>query len=524
MPTKLFRFFDNTGGLNLRYHDTLLADTDAEEIENLHFTSNGAWSSHDVGYRTLNTSPMATGATVTGLVQFKTETVQSHLVAAAGTKLYTISPGDGTLTQRHTGLTTTTTPMTFVTFQGILIGFNGQDTPITWDGINDPVSLNGWSPAITGLSVGKPSFGAVYANRLVVAGDSDNPSMLYISELENPERFTPESIPTDASAGAIQVSPGDGQHITGLKTLYLPLENQEVLLVFKEFSTYMLTGTTASEFTISQISSEFDAVNHNSIVLVGNDVMFLSAEGITSLSTATLQGNLTTQFVSRNLQPQINRLNSYQLHHSVAIHLRHRNEVWWCVPDGGNTQNQRILVMNYGENKPIWSRRSGITAASAVVLNNTLYTGTYTGFLQQQLVGSNYDGDPIDWTYRTPFYDFGAPRQRKRIREVELYLKQLTQATLTVTSAWDIRRNTAAQETRQLATTPDVGSALFGTATYGSDTYGLAGVAIVALSPNGSGRQCGGYAHRTARLDDYHLVWWTQIVVYHASGPAPNRR
>lgn len=492
MTNKLYRFFNNTGGLNLRATDTSLDNNEAEEIDNLHFTGEGGWTTHDIGYRTVNTTPMSVGAAVRGLATFNTANGQQHLMSMSGTRLYTISTGDGSLTTVADTLTTSTKPASFITFQGVLILLNEDNAPQTWDGQGDLRPLQGWPPAISGLTPGNPAFGEIYANRLVVAGDDANPSVLYISELENPENFTPSPAQggSESDPGAIQISPGDGERITGLKTLYLPVESREVLLVFKERSTYMLTGSGASSFAVEKLSGEFGAVSHRSIVTVGNDILFLSEEGITAISTATVQGNLTTQFISRNLQPQVDDLNRQLLANSWAVHLRDRNEIWWGVTEAGSTQNQRILVFNYSNGKSIWSRRSGITAACATEHNGILYTGTYNGFLQQQLVGSSYNGDPINWVYRTPFYDFGTPRQRKRIREVELYCKQLATMDVTVNTAWDIRRNASAQQNRTLTTQLHQGSALYGgTSLYGSETYGLAGVNVVTLVPNGSGRQ-----------------------------------
>lgn len=492
MPSKLYRFFNNTGGLNLRSTDTSLDNNEAEEIDNLHLTGDGAWTTHDIGYRIINTTPMAVGATIRGMTTFNTPTGQQYLVAMAGSKLGTVGTGDGTLTTLSSSLNLTSEIVSFITFQGVLILLNKDNHPLTWDGQNTPRELAGWPPSIGGLSPGYPAFGEIYANRLVVAGDENNPSMVYISELENPENFSPslaEGV-SDASPGTIQISPGDGEKITGLKTLYLPVDSREILLIFKERSTYMLTGNSAETFTVEKLSSEFGAVSHHSIVTVGNDALFLSEEGVTAISTATVQGNLTTQFMSRKLQPQVGNLNRQLLSNAWAIHLRQRNEIWWGVTEAGSTENTRILVYNYGTGKGVWSRRSGISAACAEEFNGKLYTGGYNGFFSHQLVGSSYNGQPIDWVYRTPFYDFGSPRQRKRIREVELYCKQLASMDVTVKSAWDIRRNASAQQPRVLTTQPHQGSALYGTtSTYGDETYGLAGVNVVSMVPNGSGRQ-----------------------------------
>lgn len=478
---KTHRFFDNVGGLNLRFNDILLDERDAEEIVNLHATTRGSWTNDGIGFQTLNDAGL--GGQVTGMDEYTTLEGHAYLMVSANGKLHTFAPATGTATEIADGLDADA-PMRFVTFNGLLICCNGVNAPKKWDGTTF-AELGGWPPAIPGVSPGQPSLAAIFANRVVFSGDADNPSMLYLSELENPENFTPDTGAT--SAGAIQVSPGDGDRITALQTLYLPLANEEVLVVFKQHSTYLLTGNDAENFVLQKVSDEFGAVSSQSLALVGNELMFLSAEGITSLSTATAQGNITTGFISDRIRPQLSRLNRHNLGQSFAVHLRGRQEVWWFVTEGSATQNQRVLVYNYGINRA-WSRRTGIVAACGCMFGGELYTGNYTGYIQQQLRGNTYDDEPILWTYRTPFYNLGAPRQRKRIRDVELYFKQIASLSLTLWSAWDFRRAAASRQSRNLTLSPDSNSSLFGTGVYGVDYYAQSGSSIVRFTPSGSGQ------------------------------------
>jgi len=227
-------------------------------------------------------------------------------------------------------------------------------------------------------------------------------------------------------------------------------------------------------------------VSQDSVILVGNQLMFLSAEGITALNTATTQGNITTGFLSNAIQPQIANLNRSALGGSFAVHLRHRQEVWWFVPDGSNTRNQTVLVYNYGVNQA-WSRRSGIVACCAVYAGGLLYTGNYEGVIQQQLRGNSYNGQPIPWTYRTGFMTFSAPRTRKRIKDIELFLKQISTMDVTVNCYWNFRRGSANRQSHTVHVAPDASSSIYSVATYGQDDYNLAGSSVFKFIPAGSG-------------------------------------
>ncbi len=481
---RTFQFFDNAGGMNLRANDLTLRNGEAEEIVNLHATTHGSWSSNNVGYIHINSTPLASGATITSLYPYKNLLGQTFLIAIAGDKLYQFNESTGTATLLYSSLTPDRT-MNFVTFQGLLIGCNGVDNPIKWDGMGSVGLLENWPPDVFGIDAGKPAFSEIYANRLIFAGDASNPSLVYISELENAENFEP-SYWSD-SPGAIQISPGDGEKITGLKTLFLPLLNEEVLVIFKERSTYVLSGSDVDTFAVQKMSDEFGAVSHRSIVLVGNELMFLSPEGITALSTATAQGNVTTLFLSNAIKAQIENLNRSQLGQSFAIHLRNRQEVWWFVADGSAIQNQTVLIYNYGINR-IWSKRQGIVAACGCTFNGKLLTGNYQGIVQQQLKGNSYNGQPVYWLYRTGFLDFDTPRQRKRIKDIQLYLKQISEVNVTVNMVWNLRRGSQNQQSRTVSLTPDSASTIYNQATYGADYYNRAGSACFSLIPAGSGQ------------------------------------
>ncbi|WMU93394.1 hypothetical protein EMOOHJMP_00201 [Microcystis phage MaAM05] len=481
---RTFQFFDNAGGINLRANDLTLRDGEAEEIVNLHATTHGSWSSNNVGYIHINSTPLASGAMVSSLYPYKNLMGQTFLIAIAGDKLYQFNESTGAAILLYSGLTPDRT-MHFVTFQGLLIGCNGADNPIKWDGIGAVEPLGNWPPDVFGIDAGKPALSEIYANRLIFSGDADNPSLVYISELENAENFEP-SYWSD-SPGAIQISPGDGEKITGLKTLFLPLLNEEVLVIFKERSTYVLSGSDVDTFAVQKMSDEFGAVSHRSIVLVGNELMFLSSEGITALSTATAQGNVTTLFLSNAIKAQIENLNRTQLGHSFAVHLRNRQEVWWFVADGSAIQNQTVLVYNYGINR-IWSKRQGIVASCGCTFNGKLYTGNYQGIVQQQLKGNSYNGQPIGWIYRTGFLDFDNPRLRKRIKDIQLYLKQISEVNVTVNMSWNLRRGSQNQQSRTISLIPDSASTTYNQATYGADYYNRAGSACFSLMPAGSGQ------------------------------------
>jgi len=161
-----------------------------------------------------------------------------------------------------------------------------------------------------------------------------------------------------------------------------------------------------------------------------------------------------------------------------------------------------------------WSRRSGISAACGLVSGDSLYTGSYDGFVNEQMRGNTYNGDAIAWTYKSPFYNLSAPRNRKRVRDIELFIKQLTQMNVTVKTAWDFRRGSSSRQSTTLTVTPDQSSSVYDIATYGNDDYDVAGLSVLRFTPPGSGQffqmeLSGGEAGKPVEIQG-----WTITAIY----------
>ncbi|MEB3246167.1 MAG: hypothetical protein VKJ06_09325 [Vampirovibrionales bacterium] len=482
---QIFSYFNHTGGMNAAQNDAALSDREAELIVNLQPANDGTWSTNNVGYKRLNAVPLAEGAPIDGMHAFK-----GQLIAASGGKLYSLTVGSGVVTELYTGLTPGQR-VRFLTFQGFLMMFDGASAPLRWDGINAVEPLPGWPPAILGFAPGAPGFGAIYSNRLCLAGDAQNPSALYISAIEDPTAFEPGSLPE--SAGLIQIAPGDGQKITALKPLFLPLDSIEVLVIFKERAIYMLQGQDGDTFTVQKISDSSGAAGPDAVVTLGGTLLFLDESGVSAFSTEGAQGALQQGLggaLSKSISALLQRLNRSALGNAFALHDAAREQLWWVVPDGSASRNNRVLVQHVAlrAQQPAWSLREGFEARCGVVLNETLYTGDYAGQIYIQQRGNTYEAAAIAWKYRTPFYTLGNPRTRKRIREVQVYCKQIAQVDLMIESAWDYRRAASRRHRQFVRVTPDAASAVYGSARYGENNYNESGSSLIRFTPPGSGQ------------------------------------
>lgn len=98
------------------------------------------------------------------------------------------------------------------------------------------------------------SMNAVYHDRQIMAGDSENPDTVYLSALFQPERFEGLSFRTR-----------DGKAITGL------LSTRDFCMVFTRSSAYLLQGYTDNDYTLTPVDQSIGAVAHNcNTVIHGN--------------------------------------------------------------------------------------------------------------------------------------------------------------------------------------------------------------------------------------------------------------
>jgi hypothetical protein len=481
-------FFNNKDGMDLQENTLATSKKQAEWIENLHLNPSGQWSTENVGTRRLTLTPSLnpTGA-ILSLHAFSEVNGATKLLAQTPQGLHAIQIANGTTTPLVTTYTTTHRARS-TSFLGWLFLVAEGQTPLRWNGTDTPQALPNWPATIAGINVGQPSLLTTFTNRLIFSGDPNNPSVLYISALENPENFSPSTGP--AGAGAIQVSPGDGDKIVGLSRIFLPVSNQEVLIIFKQYSIFMLTGNDGEAYALQRVSSETGAVNQESIINLNGSLLFLTPhKKIVSLNTNVLLGNLTMSNLEAPISPILEAVPTQQLKHAFATHLNERGEIWWWLPTGSQSFCTTVLVLNTLHNSAgIWSLRSGLSAQCAVVKDGLYFTGNHQGEMVQQLIGSHYDGQAIAWKYRTPFLTLNTPHLRKRIQSVVLYLKQASQRGLRLLTRWDLQPRPSDSITIAYPHIYLDLNLLFGTARFGQSRFGVQSPSTAKGFPAGSGK------------------------------------
>lgn len=197
--------------------------------------------------------------------------------------------------------------------------------------------------ASTSITGAEPNFsmGVVYQNRFWVAGDPDNPSRLYYSDLNDPT--------AGYSSNIIDIDPADGSEITALYVY------RDRLFVFKgpnKGSIHVIAGKTPSTFTRDTFSTKVGCAGPNAVIEFSDDVMFMDTTGhLRSLKATDRFGDFETAVITDPIRSVVDTaFDISELYRVTMANDATNSRVWVQVPTG-TTQTERIsLVIDYKNN------------------------------------------------------------------------------------------------------------------------------------------------------------------------------
>ena len=262
--------------------------------------------------------------------------------------------------------------------------------PMRWDGSSAGFVLFDSSSASTTIPLS--STGAYAGGRLWVVKDRDD---IYASDIFDIDTY-------DYLYQTFSAQKGDGDEITRL----IPYHD-DYLLVFKKRSVYALSGVkfaanqaafdvlpstpVLSDYvTISQVFNNHGLVAPKCVIVHGEQVTFLSYEGIVSISRTQegqLQGLNVT--LSAPIQPVIDRINWRSV--TGACAGSHENYLFFAVPLDDSTVNNAVLV--YDMEIDVW----------VGIWNGALVTPTDFFNDKEALIVLNSDGAFRQWFTDDPW-------------------------------------------------------------------------------------------------------------------------
>ena len=342
-------------GINTAIPPTEIQDNEVQDLLNFEFDDSGNISTRR-GVTQLSADTFANR--ITSLHYFTIDTGEIGILLTTGTTLQIIET-DGT------GLTNLTGALTFpsntfwqwVTFGGLAIGVNGATS-----GTN-PVKVNSASTAA--LLGGTPPFGkyiAVWNSRVWIASASAF-SRVHGSALGLPEDWTA----TGASGAiTIDIDTNDGDPITGL------FSTRDALYVFKRKSIHRLVAfadpnTDANNIRREVVTKDIGCVSAYSIQQIPNDVLFLSDQGVASLSLVQTAEDFRTAFYSRNIKELTTFAKTTT--EIPSLFCDTGAQYWISLPSSVTSNGQKqVFVLDYlriDEGIVRWARFDGMVAGTA---------------------------------------------------------------------------------------------------------------------------------------------------------------
>lgn len=468
---------DFRGGLNTFDSDLNLNSRFLTEGTNVYVDSGGR-----VRVR-FGTSFFAGTGSVLDEIIAVTYYVNSLIAVGANGKIVSID-GAGNVTERWStviasalpgspaGWSTGLTFVSFCQFAGDLIICNGVDKPLVMD---STFAVQYLADPGTGSNTNVPraKLCTTHNSYLVLAVTPTDTTTLFIGNKGTAGTFVGDPAPNDAVNFNTATHVYQGlTDITGLGTF-----RDKLIVTYNETILAMTLGgyndATTPEHVpvVDEVIDNYGSISHNTLVALGDDILFLDQVGISSIQRALITATLTptreSQLVSLDLQTALAPLTLAQMQDNVfAVLDRIANHVLFFIPKSAtidsDTDNhvyvfafdksQKFRAMNYFEEMRY---RSGCRSAEGRIfltrgVNVYYYRNQYeplytdystpaeqpwddgtlwddgTGWFDTDTV---FDGDPITFSWATPYSDMRAPERVKNSK----YLSILAQGAGAIT-------------------------------------------------------------------------------------------
>ena len=319
------------GGLNIRDSWHKIADNELTVATNIRLDEGGVVRRRG-GWVAFGSTAVGTTGNLIGICQqawLLTGVLTRYVLATDGVKVFYGTGGAWTdITGAVVNTVSSTSLISFLSFNNLAIGYGGTSVPWSWDGVSASIA------AISAAPIG--NIGIVWQNRVFFAGVSTARTRLYYSDIG-------DSTTWGASSYVDIPSPYDGDEITGIAILY------GNLIIFKRWSIYIIQGDSPDNWVVSKTNSAVGCISPYSVVGVENLVYFVSDKGLYAMNLSN------SKQICYKVETNYTRAASNQLtgattkNRPFSLNYRAKNEIWVAIDatDVGQDQHDRVEVHNY---------------------------------------------------------------------------------------------------------------------------------------------------------------------------------
>ncbi len=298
----------------------------------------------------------------------------------------------------------------------ISYNMSGTETAMMVTGMTSPLTYDGTSLRTISVpsDVDNADFVAEFKNSIFLAKDN---KLAFTAPLTDDD-FDPAN-----GAGVITLT----DEVTGLFVF------RENLFIFCREKIFRLTGSSAADFEISNVSQRIGCIKEDTISEVGGDVAFLSVDGVRTLSSTDRIGDFQFGVTSKKIQNYAEDFyqTSDQMQ-SVIIRGKNQYRLFGFNPVRTDDAVKALLGVQFASQNPDsyeWSVIRGINVYSAhtyydtVILSDVALFANGDGYVYRMDFGNTFDGRSIRALLYTPFYPMEDPEVRKGYYKLKTYFE-----------------------------------------------------------------------------------------------------
>jgi len=246
----------------------------------------------------------------------------------------------------------------------------------------------------------------VHKSRIWVADESS----IYFSALGTYNDFT-----TVDDAGYIHDFYTDTDDIVALKPF------KDYLAIYKKHMVYLLTGSNTSDFAITPFADK-GTTSFSSVINVNNKQYFLN-QGVFSLETGDLNQIQLGDEITLKIKQEFNLFDKTAFDKVIILHYEKKNQVWYFIPYKNDEYFHTIWINDYINNA--WFKRVvPQNIISACIFDDDILTADENGKIYKEDSGPNFNGQTINFMWKSPFIALGESNIRKTIDEFYFILDE----------------------------------------------------------------------------------------------------
>ena len=316
--------------------------------------------------------------------------------------------------------------------------------------------------------------------RMFGAGEPDNKSYLWYSDLQQPEQFPSENF--------FQIASDDGMVITGLAVHYNSIvitksDSNGRTATYRLLTQDTVGATSPTNWYIDRSPAPYGSESHRALQGFQNFLMLFNREGwfafqnneILSGVSRTATGGILTESQSLDIEPNVYAFETSLLDGVAGINWK--NKLWYAVPSADATANDTIYQFDYlrasSDSKlGAWSKFAGLSISQFTIYNNKIYgasSGT-DGIVHELDTGTNDNSAAISSYYVTPAISGKKAHESHYKTWRHVYMLVEASGVWDMTAAYFNDFDTGAGDTDIIDLDP--GGSLWGTAVWGKDKWG----------------------------------------------------